>query len=68
MKVTRLEFINTDNLLLTVLTAVGDPSRLELTVGDSPRWNDVFQYRFYFVYPNTYDCTNDNDPETMYTC
>jgi hypothetical protein len=65
MKVTGLEYINADNLLLTVLAATpGDWDwRSENVIDGRP-----FQYRFYFVHPNRHDCTNDNDEQTMYTC
>jgi len=65
MKVVGLEYINADNLLLTVLAA---------TPGDWDWRNEgvfegrPFQYRFYFVHPNRHDCTSANEPETIYTC
>ena len=65
MKVTGLEYINADNLLLTVLAAMpGDWDwRAERVLAGRP-----FQYRFYFVHPNRHDCTDADAPETMYTC
>ena len=65
MKVTGLEYINADNLLLTVLAAMpGDWDwRAERVVAGRP-----FQYRFYFVHPNRHDCTDTDAPETLYTC
>jgi hypothetical protein len=65
MKVVGLEYINADNLLLTVLAA---------TPKDWDWQNDAvfdgrpFEYRFYFVHPNRHDCTNAEEPETLYTC
>jgi len=65
MKVTGLEYMNADNLLLTVLAA--RPSdwdwKTELVRDGRP-----FEYRFYFVHPNRHDCAQGNDTETMYTC
>lgn len=65
MKVASLEYINADNLLLTVIAA---------TPGDWDWTNEAvfkgrpFEYRFYFVHPNRHDCTSTEGPETMYTC
>jgi hypothetical protein len=65
MKVTGLEYINADNLLLTVLAATPrdwDWQSEDVFAGRA------FEYRFYFVHPNRHDCTDPNDAQTMYTC
>jgi len=65
VRVAGLEYINADNLLLTVLAA---------RPGDWDWQNErVFagrpsETRFYFVHPNRHDCTSADDQETMYTC
>ena len=65
MKVTGLEYMNEENLLLTVLA----------TSAEHWDWrtNDVteggeFEYRYYFVHPNRHDCTTDGSSEAIYTC
>jgi hypothetical protein len=66
MKVTGLEYMNSENLLLTVLAAMpGDWDwEAEHVKADRP-----FEYRFYFIHPNRHDCTgDDNRVEVMYTC
>ena len=65
MKVTALEYLNADNLLLTVLAAT--PGDWDWTT-ESVISGRPFEYRFYFVHPNRHDCTDDGAPETMYTC
>ncbi len=65
MRVAGLEYLNADNLLLTVLVA---------TPGDWDWQHErvfpgrAFEYRFYFVHPNRHDCTDRGDAQTMYTC
>jgi hypothetical protein len=65
MKVTGLEYMNEENLLLTVLA----------TSAENWDWrtNDViegreFEYRYYFVHPNRHDCTTDGSNEARFTC
>ena len=66
MKVTGLEYINAENLLLTVLAAT--PSDWDWEA-EHVRDNKPFEYRFYFVHPNRHDCTGDDQGvEVMYTC
>ena len=65
MKVVALEYINADNLLLTVLAAT--PSDWDWT-NEAVFKGRPFEYRFYFVHPNRHDCTSTEEPETMYTC
>ncbi len=65
LQVAGLEYINADNLLLTVLAArPGDWDwQTERVFPGRP-----FEYRFYFVHPNRHDCTSAEAPETLYTC
>jgi hypothetical protein len=65
MKVTGLEYMNEENLLLTVLA----------TSAENWDWrtNDVipggeFEYRYYFVHPNRHDCTTEGSNEATFTC
>jgi len=65
MKVTGLEYMNEENLLLTVLA----------TSAENWDWrtNDVieggqFEYRYYFVHPNRHDCTTEGSTEATFTC
>jgi len=65
MKVTGLEYMNEENLLLTVLA----------TSAEHWDWrtDDVipggeFEYRYYFVHPNRHDCTTDGSNEASFTC
>jgi hypothetical protein len=65
MKVTGLEYLNEENLLLTVLA----------TSAENWDWraNDVvaggeFEYRYYFVHPNRHDCTTEGSDEAVFTC
>jgi hypothetical protein len=65
MKVTGLEYMNEENLLLTVLA----------TSAENWDWrnNDViaggeFEYRYYFVHPNRHDCTTEGSNEASFTC
>lgn len=65
MKVTGLEYMNEENLLLTVLA----------TSAENWDWEakDVmpgaeFEYRYYFVHPNRHDCTTEGSNEASYTC
>ena len=65
MKVTGLEYMNEENLLLTVLA----------TSAENWDWrtNDVipgreFEYRYYFVHPNRHDCTTEGSTEASFTC
>ena len=65
MKVTGLEYMNEENLLLTVLA----------TSAENWDWraNDVveggeFEYRYYFVHPNRHDCTTEGINEASFTC
>ena len=65
MKVTGLEYMNDENLLLTVLATSAENWDL--------RTNDVmeggeFEYRYYFVHPNRHDCTTDGSSDAIYTC
>ena len=66
MKVTGLEYLNAENLLLTVLAA--KPSDWDWDA-EHVRANQPFEYRFYFVHPNRHDCSGDDQGvEVMYTC
>lgn len=65
MKVTGLEYMNEENLLLTVLA----------TSAENWDWEakDVmpgaeFEYRYYFVHPNRHDCTTEGSTEASFTC
>jgi hypothetical protein len=65
MKVSGLEYMNEENLLLTVLA----------TSAENWDWrtNDVipgreFEYRYYFVHPNRHDCTTEGSNEASFTC
>ena len=65
MKVSGLEYMNEENLLLTVLA----------TSAENWDWrtNDVipgreFEYRYYFVHPNRHDCTTEGSNEATFTC
>ena len=65
MKVTGLEYMNEENLLLTVLA----------TSAENWDWraNDVieggeFEYRYYFVHPNRHDCTTEGSTDASFTC
>jgi hypothetical protein len=64
MKVTGLEYMNEENLLLSVLA----------TSAENWDWrtNDViaggkFEYRYYFVHPNRHDCTTEGSDEARFT-
>jgi hypothetical protein len=64
MKVTGLEYMNEENLLLTVLA----------TSAENWDWEakDVmpgaeFEYRYYFVHPNRHDCTTEGSTEASFT-
>lgn len=66
MKVTALEYMNPDNLLLTVMAA--SPAHWDVFLDDI-RDGMPFEYRYYFVHPNKHDCTSpgiSDDP--VYTC
>ena len=66
MKVTALEYLNADNLLLTVMAA--SPAHWDVALDDI-RDGMPFEYRYYFVHPNKQDCTSpgiSDDP--VYTC
>jgi len=66
MKVVGLEYMNAENLLLTVLAA--KPSDWDWAA-EQVRDKKPFEYRFYFVHPNRHDCTGDDGGvEVMYTC
>ena len=66
MKVVGLEYMNAENLLLTVLAA--KPSDWDWAA-EQVRDKKPFEYRFYFVHPNRHDCTGDDGGvEGMYTC
>ena len=66
MKVTALEYMNPDNLLLTVMAA--SPAHWDVS-RDDIRVGMPFEYRYYFIHPNKHDCTSpgiSDDP--VYTC
>ena len=66
MKVTALEYLNPDNLLLTVMAA--SPAHWDAGLDDI-REGMPFEYRYYFIHPNKHDCTSpgiSDDP--VYTC
>ena len=65
MKVTGLEYMNEENLLLTVLATSA--------ANWDWRTNDViaggeFEYRYYFVHPNRHDCTTEGSNDASFTC
>ena len=66
MKVAALEYLNPDNLLLTVMAA--SPAHWDAGLDDI-REGMPFEYRYYFIHPNKHDCTSpgiSDDP--VYTC
>lgn len=66
MKVTALEYLNSDNLLLTVMAA--SPAHWDANLDDI-RPGMPFEYRYYFVHPNKHDCTSPGiSDEPLYTC
>ena len=66
MKVTGLEYLNPDNLLLTVMAA--SPAHWDAYL-DDVRVGMPFQYRYYFIHPNKHDCTSPGHSHNpVYTC
>ena len=66
MKVTGLEYLNADNLLLTVLAA--SPAHWDAGL-DDVRAGMPFEYRYYFIHPNRHDCTSPgHSDDPVYTC
>ena len=65
MKVTGLEYMNEENLLLTVLATSAE--NWDWRTQDVIAGGD-FEYRYYFVHPNRHDCTTEGSDEALFTC
>ena len=66
MKVTGLEYLNPENLLLTVMAA--SPAHWDAYL-DDVRAGMPFEYRYYFIHPNKHDCTSPGHSDNpVFTC
>jgi len=66
MRITALEYINEENILVTVLSTSKNNYNLETQTGYDP---DKVKYEYYYLHPTRHDCFDVNDPESgIFSC